>query len=717
MMGLNKELLEIEKENIDKNLGYSLSKSIKNSIFLSNFKQKYFGNYLLADLIACGGMAEIYKSYCKLDNKKVVIKKILPEYANNFEFIKMFLDEARILAQLLHENIVRITDFGKIEDDYFMALDYIEGRSLKIILDRAFKLKKPFPIELAIYITTKILSGLDYAHNKKGSMGNNLNIIHRDMSPDNVLISDNGEVKILDFGIAKASINSSVTRIGQLKGKWGYMAPEQILKESIDARTDVYSAGVILYELLTCEKAVKLNGDTSVRKNIKKLKIERISKLNPSIPKELEAIINKALEKKIKNRYFSANDFQTALIGFLTGDVYHSIQAYDLVDFIFELFPEDKAKHITLVESKENIINLKTANTGIITNETLEQTHIVKRPCANNTNALLEIARDNTATKYKYTKKPKLKKKLIVFLLIIGIVGILFKYKENILNNSFLQTKLLQSDIFKFINDNYHVNLGKYYFKKGDYERALYEFTEIGNKHTQVYNQSLALIFDTLQKINNPELTLKFLTHYAKNNMLFPLGYKRMGNIYLLNGDKENALRFFKAYNLLEQNENEKEEISQIIEKLEPKETPQISYEEPKIVKQEPIRKKAIKQKSNHDQFASYVLKGDKSYNEDDFENAIKFYEKAIALNNKNYATPLKLARSYSRLIEYEYAIKFYKKTIVLSPKNKDALMELGLVYYETGEIENAQKYLNKYLKEETSKSKKAKIEQILNVM
>ena len=219
-------------------------------------KPAKFGKYWLLERINVGGMAEVFKakSYgVEGFEKLIAIKRILPSIAEDEDFITMFIDEAKIAVQLNHANIAQIFDLGKIDESYFIALEFVHGKDLRTIWDRHKRRGLRLPIPMSVYVISRVLEGLDYAHRKKNAGGEELNIVHRDVSPQNVLVAYEGEVKIIDFGIAKAANKASKTQAGILKGKFGYMSPEQVRGLPLDRRADIFSAGIILYELLTGE--------------------------------------------------------------------------------------------------------------------------------------------------------------------------------------------------------------------------------------------------------------------------------------------------------------------------------------------------------------------------------------------------------------------------------------------------------------------------------
>src|SRR5438067_12165066 len=211
-----------------------------------------FGSYRLQRRLARGGMAEVFLARLvgvEGFERRVAIKRILPHLSDSEEFRAMFLDEARLAAQLTHPNIVHIYDFGKVDDYYFIAMEYVDGVDIGRIIRRAKE--RPVPFELAARILADTCAGLDFAHKAVDAVGRKLDVVHRDVTPQNVLVTYDGAVKLVDFGIAKAQFAAGRTRPGVVKGKYAYMSPEQVEGRSLDGRSDVFSAGICLYELIT----------------------------------------------------------------------------------------------------------------------------------------------------------------------------------------------------------------------------------------------------------------------------------------------------------------------------------------------------------------------------------------------------------------------------------------------------------------------------------
>ena len=272
-----------------------------------------FGQYEILERIASGGMAELYRarrSGVEGFQKIVAIKKILPHLADNEGFIAMFADEAKLAAQLNHPNIVHIYDLGKIEGGgYFIAMEHVEGRDLRAILESARELQMPLPVPLAVYIASKVASALDYAHRRRDEDGRDLHIVHRDVSPQNILISYEGDIKLCDFGIAKAASKVSQTESGALKGKIQYMSPEQAWGKPIDRRSDLFSLGTVLYELLTEQQLFGGDSDLTVLEKVRAAVVPAAlrSELRGSEAARRDRAA-KSLAREADDRYANASD-------------------------------------------------------------------------------------------------------------------------------------------------------------------------------------------------------------------------------------------------------------------------------------------------------------------------------------------------------------------------------------------------------------------------
>ena len=266
-----------------------------------------FGKYILLEKLATGGMAEVYlakSTGANGVNKILAIKRILPQFSENREFIDMFKEEAKIAVNLNHSNVVSIFDFGIEKKQFFLVMEHVEGKNLRQIINELKRISVSFTIEQVVYMIKEVVAGLDHAHRCiDGSTGRPLNITHRDMSPQNIMLSFDGEVKIIDFGIAKAETQLEVTKAGTLKGKFGYMSPEQGEGQPVDLRTDIFSLGIVLWELLANDRLFTASSEAAILRKIRDCQIPAIRKINPSIPPELERIVNKALQKDKNLRY------------------------------------------------------------------------------------------------------------------------------------------------------------------------------------------------------------------------------------------------------------------------------------------------------------------------------------------------------------------------------------------------------------------------------
>ncbi|QDE84330.1 serine/threonine protein kinase [Myxococcus xanthus] len=315
-------------------------------------KPTLFGKYLLLERINVGGMAEVFiaKAFGVEGFERILaIKKILPTMAEDEEFITMFIDEARISVQLNHANVVHINELGKYDDTYFIAMEYVAGRDVRTMLERYRRRKEIMPTAQAVFIASKICDGLDYAHRKKDARGQDLHIIHRDVSPQNILISYEGEVKVIDFGIAKAANRSQKTQAGILKGKFGYMSPEQVRGMPIDRRSDIFAVGVLLYEMLTGEKLFVGESDFSTLEKVRNAEVPLPSEFNPSIPQGLEKVVLKALTREPEDRYQWASDMAEDLMRFLlAGDAIYSSK--HLSSYMKEAFAEDMLREAEKME-------------------------------------------------------------------------------------------------------------------------------------------------------------------------------------------------------------------------------------------------------------------------------------------------------------------------------------------------------------------------------
>ncbi len=307
-------------------------------------KYEYFGKYVLMEKLAMGGMAEVFLARAPGAGgigKFVAIKRILPQFADSPEFIDMFKEEAKIAINLSHSNIVTIHEFGVQKDQFFLVMDYVEGKNLRQILNKMKKSNSQFSIDQIVYMIKEVAGGLDHAHRcLDGSTGKPLNITHRDISPQNLMVSFEGEVKIVDFGIAKAESQIENTRAGTLKGKFGYMSPEQAEGQPVDLRTDIFSLGIVLWELLANDRLFIANNEINTLRKIRDCQVPSLRKINPNIHQELERIAQKALTRDRNLRYQTSAAIYRDLNRFLNRQ-FPDFSTHDFAVFIKTLFAED----------------------------------------------------------------------------------------------------------------------------------------------------------------------------------------------------------------------------------------------------------------------------------------------------------------------------------------------------------------------------------------
>jgi len=336
---------------------------------------KKFGRYFLLDMIAQGGMAEIFRARQITTEglgRTLVIKRIQPSYGSNSEFVSMFQSETRVMMNFNHPNVVQLQDFGDEEGQPFIAMEYIEGKSLRYVKDRIVEKLGNFPPDLAVFIISQAAAGLHYAHTFKDKLdGKALNLVHRDISPQNILLSYDGIVKIIDFGIAKASTNSEQTRAGVIKGKPSYLSPEQIdlSADKLDGRSDVFSLGIVLWELLTGRKLFAGENDLATLRMIQNCHtaVRPPSEFNSLVPKELDYIVMRALAKSRDQRYASALEFQRKLQRYLV-DSNPDFNPVDVSGEIKQLFANE------IVDDRKNMQRLNEKALHIISLLTTDQT-------------------------------------------------------------------------------------------------------------------------------------------------------------------------------------------------------------------------------------------------------------------------------------------------------------------------------------------------------
>nr|WP_301340518.1 serine/threonine protein kinase [Corallococcus exercitus] len=293
--------------------------------------------------LATGGMGAVYLARQKGPvgfQKLLVVKRLLPHLSEDDEFLQMFLDEARIAALLNHPNIAQIYEMGDVDGQYYIAMEYVHGEPLGSLVPRASAHPGGFPLGLRCRIIAEAAAGLDAAHNARSPSGRKLSLIHRDVSPQNVLVGFNGGVKLIDFGVAKAQGKLSQTVVGTIKGKHAYMSPEQARGEPLDARSDVFGLGTVFYELLTNGRLFKRETEMATLKAVVGHKIVPPSEAVPGIPKSLDPIVFKALARKREDRFTTAGELQLALEEFLQQEKLHGTSAH-LAAFMRDVYADE----------------------------------------------------------------------------------------------------------------------------------------------------------------------------------------------------------------------------------------------------------------------------------------------------------------------------------------------------------------------------------------
>lgn len=341
---------------------------------------KKFGRYFLLDMIAQGGMAEIFRARQITTEglgRMLVIKRIQPSYGTNNEFVTMFQSETRVMMNFNHPNVVQLQDFGEEQNQPFIAMEYIEGKSLRFVKDRIVEKMGQFPPDLAAYIISQAAAGLYYAHSFKDKLdGRPLNLVHRDISPQNIILSYDSNVKIIDFGIAKASTNSEQTRAGVIKGKPSYLSPEQIDPGTgtLDGRSDIFSLGIVFWELLTGRKLFAGDNDLATLRLIQNCDrgVRPPSEFNKLVSKDLDYIVMQALAKNRDQRFANALELERKLRRYLVG-FNPDFNPVDQSNELKQLFANE------IVDDRKNLQRLNEKATHILSLLTTEETSEIVR--------------------------------------------------------------------------------------------------------------------------------------------------------------------------------------------------------------------------------------------------------------------------------------------------------------------------------------------------
>ena len=281
---------------------------------------QFLGGYELGELLGVGGMAEVFKAaYIPVRGARrtVVVKRILPRHASNAEFTKLFVAEAKILGLLNHSNVVKAYDFGEEDGVLFLVLEHVDGPSIADAIGALQEHGREMPIAAAAHFAHEVCLALDHVHTLCDGDGQPLNVIHRDVTPSNILLTKAGGIKLLDFGVAKHRASQLKTREGFIRGKAAYLAPESLEAKPIDGRVDLFSLGIVLHEMLTLKSLFEAESYMLTFRKILSLPIEPPSRIRPAVPPELDAIVMKALQRDPARRYQTAEEMATELRRFV----------------------------------------------------------------------------------------------------------------------------------------------------------------------------------------------------------------------------------------------------------------------------------------------------------------------------------------------------------------------------------------------------------------
>lgn len=294
-----------------------------------------FGRYILERNLSRGGMGEVHLAVARGVGTRCVIKTIRGDLTGDKEFIGRFADEAKIMVRMTHDNIIRVFDCGRVGTDYYIAMEYVYGRDLGDVLDRAYERGEPMPKEYGLFLTRQILKGLDYAHNLTDEHGRPMRLVHRDISPQNILIGFDGSVKIIDFGLARTELLPARTQGALAVGKYGYMSPEQARHEKIDGRADLYSVGVMLFEVFTGDRLVDEQDQATLWARVLSPKHRRPSTVVADLPREVDDMIMRAVETRADDRYADARAMLKSVEGFRT----KAADKSELIQYLRYLYP------------------------------------------------------------------------------------------------------------------------------------------------------------------------------------------------------------------------------------------------------------------------------------------------------------------------------------------------------------------------------------------
>ncbi len=296
-----------------------------------------FGRYLLERALSSGGMGDVYVAIARGVHRRCVVKTIRTELHGEEEFVGRFADEAKIMVRIDHPNIIRVFDAGKVRNDYYIAMEYVHGKDLGDVLDRAYERYEVLPVQVGLYIASEILAGLGYVHELVDETGRHMELVHRDVSPQNVLIGFDGSVKLIDFGLARSRLLPSRTLGSLAIGKYGYMSPEQARHLPLDGRADLYSAAVMLFEVFTGERLVDEQDQSTLWERVLNPDHRRPKSVLPSLPSEVDELIVRAFAADREDRFADAREMKAAVDGLRT----KNSSPHSLANYLRDLYPTD----------------------------------------------------------------------------------------------------------------------------------------------------------------------------------------------------------------------------------------------------------------------------------------------------------------------------------------------------------------------------------------
>ena len=385
-----------------------------------------YGRYVLLERIGQGGMAEVFRAVARGTQgfaRILVVKRILPELSKDPRFVQMFIDEAKICALISHPNVVQVYEFGRLADTHFMTMEYIHGRNLSVVMEKLASAGRLSPPDVICEIIRQACLGLHHAHTMTNAEGNPLQIIHRDVTPANLMLGFNGAVKVLDFGIARAAeeLKETKTQAGAVKGKIAYLAPEQIHRKPIDHRIDIYALGVVMHECLTGQRLFKADNPLAAMKSILEMPVPPPSSVNAAIPKKVDQIVARALTRDPNLRYSSmktmALDLESAL---------HEMRYFSqrLPTFLKELFKDE------VTESKDRILPKELSAVSAVMKEAPSAPVPVPAQDASGTEELVDFAQNPAQKAWGWVTQTKARKigagvvlGAVVALSVFGFVG------------------------------------------------------------------------------------------------------------------------------------------------------------------------------------------------------------------------------------------------------------------------------------------------------